>query len=425
MRLLVISPDFASHYTPLGVLANAARDAGIRVVVATGLHMRERVETHGLEWREIALGAGSNRGIASSDSSTRRFIAATRDGAIATIRHQALEREHDLLWQPERVATNIARLCDGVDPDVVLVDHVSFGSTLGVYATGRPFVTLVPGHPSQLPVGSERYGIPAVWPSRLRPDPHDVGALERLADSVTVAFTDRWNIALAAVAPERPAVADAFRVHGDIVLYNSLAELQHPSRRAALPDNHRFVGPLVRHEPLPERVRGWAWRSNGRPQVFVALGTFLSHRSDVLTRIAEAIRFVGARAAIATGATPPRSIGCVPGDWIVARQLPQVAMLREADLAVHHGGNNSVQESLAAGVRQVVLPFSSDQFENAADLERTGADCVLAPNDASAADLAATIETALAPRRRPVAPTIEPIRLVEAMLGERTGMETM
>ena len=28
--------------------------------------------------------------------------------------------------------------------------------TLAMHATGRPFMTLVPGHPSQLPVGAER-----------------------------------------------------------------------------------------------------------------------------------------------------------------------------------------------------------------------------------------------------------------------------
>ena len=65
----------------------------------------------------------------------------------------------------------------------------------------------------------------------------------------------------------------------------------------------------------------------------------------------------------------PCDLGPIPDDWIVAPTLPQVAMLRGADLAIHHGGNNSVQESLAAGVRQLVLPMSTDQFANAADLE--------------------------------------------------------
>ncbi len=165
MSLLVLSPDFASHYGPLAVVARAVRRSGRPVVVATGPNMRLRVEADGFEWRPLQLGESSNSGIADRDAGIARFIDATKAGPRATIRRQALDREQDLLWQPERVAAEIGALCDDLDPACVLLDHVSFGSTLGMYATGRPFVTLVPGHPTQLPVGAERYGIPSVWPS--------------------------------------------------------------------------------------------------------------------------------------------------------------------------------------------------------------------------------------------------------------------
>ena len=273
-------------------------------MVATGPNLRRRVEADGFEWRLLRLGAGSNTGVAVCDPSLDRFIAATAAGPIATMRRQALDRERDLLWRPEHVATEVARLCDEIEPERVIVDHVSFASTLAMYATERPFVTLVPGHPSQLPVGSERYGVPEIWPLRIRPDPHQLAELDQLVDRVTRVFTERWNAALAAVAPGRPAVDDAFRVHGDTVLYNSTPEMQAPSRVTTLPDDHRFVGPLVRHEQLPTELSSWATRRDDRPQVYVALGTFLSHRGDVLGRIAEALRHLDVRAAIATGATP-------------------------------------------------------------------------------------------------------------------------
>ena len=77
MSLLVISPDFASHYGPLAVLAKAAHDAFQRVVVATGPNQRRRVEADGFEWRLLRLGAGSNTGVAVCDPSLERFIAAT------------------------------------------------------------------------------------------------------------------------------------------------------------------------------------------------------------------------------------------------------------------------------------------------------------------------------------------------------------
>ncbi len=422
MSLLVISPDFASHYNPLSVLAKAALQHGERVIVATGPNLRGRVEDSGFEWRLLPLGASSNSGIADVDPGITRFIAATKNGPIATLRQQALDREADLLWEPKRVAVDVAKLCDQIEPERVLVDHVAFGSTLAMYATGRPFITLVPGHPSQIPVGTERYGIPQAWPSAITPDFPALVELELLSDRVTRAFTVRWNSALASVAPERPMVDDAFRVHGGRVLYNSVRDAHDSSRDADLPADHRFVGPLVRDEDLPAEFTAWSRRSEDRPQVYVSLGTFLSHRSDVLVRIADALRHLGVRAAIAVGATPIDMLDPIPADWVVAPQLPQVALLASADLAVHHGGNNSVQESFATGVRQVVLPFSTDQFSNAADLERVELAHVLAPNEATVAELADSMDAALKSPPPRVMGRLDPDELVDALFAPPLSM---
>ncbi|MFT4517780.1 MAG: zeaxanthin glucosyltransferase [Halioglobus sp.] len=391
MTLLVISPDYASHYGPLAVIARAAQQGGRRVVIATGHSLRERVKAQGFEWRELNLAASSNSGVVTRNASIDRFLAATRRGPLDTIRYQATQRQIDLLWKPEQVVGSVAALYTDLEPEEVLVDHVSFGSTLAMYAVGGAFTTLVPGHPSQLPVGKERYGIPAAWPACMRPDPEQLNEVERLADTVTAAFTDRWNSALAMVAPERPPVEDAFRVHGRRVLFNSVSRYHSALRSADLNLDHRFVGPLVREETLPENMDSWRYKKDNRPQIYVALGTFLSHRVDVLVRIAEALRKVGARAAIAIGSMPKHDLGPIPDDWVVSRELPQVAMLRHADLIIHHGGNNSVQECLGAGVRQLVLPFSTDQFANAADLERVGVASVLSPNEMSTTELSEAI----------------------------------
>lgn len=391
MTLLVISPDYASHYGPLAVMARAAQQAGRRVVIATGHSLRSRVKVEGFEWRELNLAASSNSGVVTRNASIDRFLAATRQGPLDTIRYQAMQRQVDLLWNPEQVVGSVTALYKDLEPEEVLVDHVSFGSTLAMYAIGEDFMTLVPGHPSQLPVGKERYGIPAEWPACMRPDNEQLNEVERLADTVTAAFTDRWNSALAMVAPERPPVEDAFRVHGRRVLYNSVSRYHSALRSAELSLDHRFVGPLVRKETLPENMDAWRDKKDNRPQIYVALGTFLSHRVDVLARVAEALRKVGARAAMAIGSMPKHDLGTVPDDWVVSRELPQVAMLRYADLAIHHGGNNSVQECLGTGVRQLVLPFSTDQFANATDLERVGVATVLSPNEMSATELSEAI----------------------------------
>ena len=141
----------------------------------------------------------------------------------------------------------------------------------------------------------------------------------------------------------------------------------------------------------------------GRPIVVVSFGSFLSARDDVLARVAAALRGAGAggtgaglRVALATGSADPATLGSIPGEWLVRPFLPQVALVRHASLAITHAGNNGVTEALAAGVPLVVLPFSTDQFAVAADLERSGLGQALDPNRATPAEIRAAVDAVLA-----------------------------
>jgi hypothetical protein len=212
VTLLVISPDYASHAMPLLTLADAWAAAGERVVFATGRAVLPLVERWGVEHRLLALAAGSNPGIARADEqpageddNLRAFFAATRKGMIATLRYQAEARSHDLLWCPDQVAIATLELVDAVRPDSIVVDHLAFGATLGLRAGGVPYADVVLGHPRQLPVGDEVYGVPSAWPSALQPATADIEELSELADRVAVQFSDAYNSALMAPRPHRDA----------------------------------------------------------------------------------------------------------------------------------------------------------------------------------------------------------------------------
>ncbi|MEX5260219.1 glycosyltransferase [Kocuria sp. CPCC 205263] len=109
-------------------------------------------------------------------------------------------------------------------------------------------------------------------------------------------------------------------------------------------------------------------------------------RGDVLARVAEALRGLEVRVALAAGATRPAELGPVPESWLVRGTLPQVTLLRRASVAVSHGGNNSVTEALTAGV-PLLLPMSTDQFAGVAALEAAGLGTVLDPNALSTAEV--------------------------------------
>jgi UDP:flavonoid glycosyltransferase YjiC (YdhE family) len=405
---LVLSPAYASHYGPLAVVAGRIARRGGRVVVATGAALRDRVVADGFEWRELVLGRGTNTGVirpeeqeADEARHLRAFFAATREGPVPTLLLQAERREDDLLWRPEVVARRLDQLVAELRPQRIVSDHIALSATLALRALGVGWDTFVPGHPSQLPVADEVYGEPPYWPRSLTPSDADRARLRAACLRVTAHVTERFNAALREVSPSAAPVDDPFRTHGGRVLYAYDASLHPHERTRALPSRHLFLGPCVREEELPADLAARVRASPGRPLVHVSLGSFLSERGDVLATVAEGLRRLGARAAIATGLTPPARLGPVPDDWIVGTHLPQVGLLGHAAATVTHAGNNSAGEALRAGVPMLVLPLSTDQFAIAADLERQGRAVCHDPNALTAGQVQGALEDLVGVAPRP------------------------
>lgn len=394
MTLLVISPDYASHLFPLLALAKPWAAAGERVVVATGPAVAPLVEQAGFKWHPLVLGRGANPGVARAgdqpsgeDENLNAFFRATHDGMLATLRLQAELRRNDLLWRPVEGARATIDVVEAVAPDSILVDHLAFSATLGLRGSGIAYADVVLGHPTALPVAGERYGAQRAWPAAFRPDQGEFADLERLVDEVTRGFTDDWNRSLREIDPAADEVDDAFQAHGDLVLYSYPAALHDARRAAGLPAVHTFLGSSVRDEALDPDAAAWLARDAGRPLVVVSFGSFLSARVDVLARVVSALRGMDLKVALATGSAERGALGSLPDDWLVRPFLPQVALVRRAAIAITHGGNGGVTEALTYGVPLLALPFSTDQFAVAADLERTGLGRAADPNRVTDAEV--------------------------------------
>jgi UDP:flavonoid glycosyltransferase YjiC (YdhE family) len=314
---------------------------------------------------------------------------------VPTLLLQAERRTDDLLWEPEAVARRLDRLVAGLRPRRIVSDHIALSATLALRALGAEWVSFVPGHPSQLPVGDEVYGAPPYWPRAVTPSGDEQFRLRRACVEATARVAERFTAALRALDGSAAPVDDPFRLHGGRVLYAYSEALHTPDRTGALPPGHRFLGPCVRLEELPADLSEEVLRRRDRPLVYVSLGTFLSARGDVLATVAEGLRRLGVRAAIATGLTPRSRLGPVPDDWIVATRLPQVGLLGHAAAAVTHAGNNSVGEALRAGVPMLALPLSTDQFAIAADLERNRAGLCRDPNGLTAEEVRTALDDLL------------------------------
>lgn len=83
-------------------------------------------------------------------------------------------------------------------------------------------------------------------------------------------------------------------------------------------------------------------------------------------------------------------------NMIGADYIPQTLFLKRAQLAIIHGGNNSITECLYYGVPVIVLPTSSDQFDNAQRIEDLGLGRALDVNECTADQLLGAIGDLLA-----------------------------
>jgi MGT family glycosyltransferase len=107
--------------------------------------------------------------------------------------------------------------------------------------------------------------------------------------------------------------------------------------------------------------------------VYVSLGTVFEDRPTFFRDAARAIARPGRRVVLSIGRIAPQALGALPAGVTAHAHVDQLAVLRRADLFVTHGGFNSVQEGLVAGVPLLVFPQMQEQAFNADRVAELGA----------------------------------------------------
>ena len=96
--------------------------------------------------------------------------------------------------------------------------------------------------------------------------------------------------------------------------------------------------------------------------------------------------------------------------------VPQLRVLKMADVFVTHGGMNSVSEALVYGTPMVVIPFVSDQPVNASCVERLGIGRRLEPADVNKETLKENVKDVLFSRE-----IKENLKKISALMKESPG----
>ncbi len=252
---------------------------------------------------------------------------------------------------------------DAEQPDVILVDAMSWGASAAAAAWDGPWAQWFP-YP--LPVPSP--DVPPFGPG-LRPAAGPLGRLRDRAlrplmlNSMQKVFLPSVNAARHAVAqPPFASITEMFTA-APLLLYMTAEPFEYP--RSHWPESLRMVGPCCWDPPADPP----SWLAEiEEPIVLVSTSSEFQDDGRLVSTALEALAHedVHVLATIPSAGMPRTKL---PANAHVEPFLPHGPILARAVCAVTHGGAGVTQKALAAGVPVCVVPFGRDQLEVARRVE--------------------------------------------------------
>ena len=136
-------------------------------------------------------------------------------------------------------------------------------------------------------------------------------------------------------------------------------------------EQFHFIGPSVydrKEEGFPALAK---------PVIYISIGTILKGGENFFRACLEAFDKEKVTVVLSVGNFDISRLKHIPENFVIRNRVPQIAVLKQADLFITHGGMNSMSESMVHGVPMVVIPFVSDQPVNARQVEKLGLGKVL------------------------------------------------
>lgn len=253
-------------------------------------------------------------------------------------------------------------------PDVVVTDFSFLAAAVAADAAGIPYAAVfhsglpfrgggVPPFGSGLPIGPRS----AAWDAYEQKE----GALLEKMDGRVNAV--RRRLGLPEMAPgilRRP-------YSPWLNLVTSVPEIEVP--RQNLTAATHFVGPCFGRGKMMAMDFPFEELRADRVKIYISLGTVFNNKPEIFRKLMRGLDDPGYQLILSAGGAYEtlRAEG-VPGNVLLRQRVPQVELLPRVDLVVGHGGNNSTNETLAAGKPLIVLPVGGEQGDNASRVEWLG-----------------------------------------------------
>jgi len=155
-----------------------------------------------------------------------------------------------------------------------------------------------------------------------------------------------------------------------------------------------FVGPSImdREEKLDFPIN----TSEGMKLIYISLGTISNNCIDFYNKCLETFAGRNYQVVISLGnKTNVAALNSIPENFVIKNYIPQLELLKLADVFISHGGLNSVSEALYYGVPTLAIPQANDQPAVARRLTELGAGLELNMTELTSGLLLQTVEELL------------------------------
>ncbi len=360
-HIAIVCPPTPGHINPFAVLGRVLIHRGHRVTLFQIPAVKETALNEGLEFHPVGDAEAGTLAEALASLGERKGLASVRF-AIRCSR-----RLSDLLCRELQQTLRRA----GVD--LVLADQNEPAAASVAERLDLPFVSVCPG----LPLNREPAIPPPFFGWNYRDTP-----LARIRNRAGMLVADRLIAPINRTLNRHRRDWGLSRIRTPDDTFSREAQLcqltqdfDFPRRR--LPSGFHYVGPLIdgygRRVPFPYE------RLNGKPLVYVSLGTLQNPASNYFRLIARACAGLDLQVVIAAGSNGAGMLSDLEGSPLVVQYAPQLELLARAALTITHAGLNTVMQSLLFGVPMVAIPLTHDQPATAARIAHSGTGEVIPP----------------------------------------------
>ena len=145
--------------------------------------------------------------------------------------------------------------------------------------------------------------------------------------------------------------------------------LQYSRKNSLDPQQYQYLEGCVRSEKeyeLPDFGSG-----NKSPLIYLSFGSLGSGDTDLLKRMIDVLGKQDYRVLVNIG-DYEEQYDSIPDNVRISSWYPQPSVIKQSDVVIHHGGNNSFTECLYFGKPALIMPYVWDGHDNATRVQETG-----------------------------------------------------